>query len=896
MAESPAVNCETEPVWTTEQLTAFAAHAEPLVRVWALDRLEDLGLRGELEELFIGRLEDENAEVVGRALDALSRVGGPEAAEALAECWLRQDLPAFHRYQALSLTAALGQQSAREQLLEHIGQETGCQVGYWVRHDPEDLLEAVWHRWSKGGLPPEPGFLGALIALHPPDMAKPIVRSLGEVADQEDAETLLQRAVEHAGGGRMRFSSSTEQRAPTPAAAGEPPEVWLPEPDSTPESLPELLEEVGQAAEQRDWPAVFRRALKATRQAAARAVEAAPDCETICWNLALAEALSEVPLKRLDSEFRASMACGLLWGLRNAVHIELTLREEPDLRALLDVLLRAGEGQYERVLDCIRERWDETASDPEARAEAIRTIDRWVDEGELRDRVERFWDVSELEEYPAAERVLDLWEQLGTDVPGSELPEDLELVAATALKARPQVLRQRAGDLLRAGGLMSWAALEALRVQNARWAAQLILDAMDSLLCQSAGTEVWEFLYDMGDPAALERALAEWRPGEGSITRCVVILSHLNGSFGELPQQVKAEHQQAEQRWPHGVEQLAELLASDEPAGMLRDRPLAIRARCDECGRTYSYETERVFVLPRIFEEDRENWSSCIVPARIITCKNCGVQDKYQLPPGQNLGLTMALAASRGAEDPEDEPVVLADLRLWDGTPVTRATDAINHLRNHAERNPDNGAAWRGLGNVYQRFGEPAEAEKAWRKAVQVDQTEVEAAYSLADYLWESSPEEAGALAMTAIDRLPNARIAPQQRSNIAWQLVDMLRAVVPHAEPPVAMMAVWSGGQVGEEQVLCVSSADLRRITRWDRLAELLGQNAFEQVGFTPDLPEDPPTQLELLINDSRETPRRISRDGGSTGARASAKVGRNEPCPCGSGRKYKHCCGSPR
>jgi preprotein translocase subunit SecA len=21
--------------------------------------------------------------------------------------------------------------------------------------------------------------------------------------------------------------------------------------------------------------------------------------------------------------------------------------------------------------------------------------------------------------------------------------------------------------------------------------------------------------------------------------------------------------------------------------------------------------------------------------------------------------------------------------------------------------------------------------------------------------------------------------------------------------------------------------------------------------------------------------------------------KVGRNDPCPCGSGKKYKHCCG---
>ena len=24
-----------------------------------------------------------------------------------------------------------------------------------------------------------------------------------------------------------------------------------------------------------------------------------------------------------------------------------------------------------------------------------------------------------------------------------------------------------------------------------------------------------------------------------------------------------------------------------------------------------------------------------------------------------------------------------------------------------------------------------------------------------------------------------------------------------------------------------------------------------------------------------------------------AGPKVGRNDPCPCGSGKKYKHCCG---
>jgi tetratricopeptide (TPR) repeat protein len=40
-----------------------------------------------------------------------------------------------------------------------------------------------------------------------------------------------------------------------------------------------------------------------------------------------------------------------------------------------------------------------------------------------------------------------------------------------------------------------------------------------------------------------------------------------------------------------------------------------------------------------------------------------------------------------------------------------------------------------------------------------------------------------------------------------------------------------------------------------------------------------------------SREGTSRMSQVGGA--ASATAKVGRNDPCPCGSGRKFKHCCG---
>ena len=49
--------------------------------------------------------------------------------------------------------------------------------------------------------------------------------------------------------------------------------------------------------------------------------------------------------------------------------------------------------------------------------------------------------------------------------------------------------------------------------------------------------------------------------------------------------------------------------------------------------------------------------------------------------------------------------------------------------------------------------------------------------------------------------------------------------------------------------------------------------------IGLEPDKPEDI-TDLEILLNPPKP---KI----------AEKKVGRNEPCPCGSGNKYKKCCG---
>jgi len=56
--------------------------------------------------------------------------------------------------------------------------------------------------------------------------------------------------------------------------------------------------------------------------------------------------------------------------------------------------------------------------------------------------------------------------------------------------------------------------------------------------------------------------------------------------------------------------------------------------------------------------------------------------------------------------------------------------------------------------------------------------------------------------------------------------------------------------------------------------------------VGIEPDKPEDI-SDVERLLN--RNKARRSKPRAAMTG---KSKVGRNDPCPCGSGLKYKQCC----
>ena len=95
---------------------------------------------------------------------------------------------------------------------------------------------------------------------------------------------------------------------------------------------------------------------------------------------------------------------------------------------------------------------------------------------------------------------------------------------------------------------------------------------------------------------------------------------------------------------------------------------------------------------------------------------------------------------------------------------------------------------------------------------------------------------------------------------------------------------------------MLSLSSVDLSKVDNFGRLAEFVGSDDVLALDLTPALPEFEPTILQRLLAGEDFDP--AGADGSAEHAwaapvRAAPKVGRNAPCPCGSGKKRKRCCG---
>ena len=93
-------------------------------------------------------------------------------------------------------------------------------------------------------------------------------------------------------------------------------------------------------------------------------------------------------------------------------------------------------------------------------------------------------------------------------------------------------------------------------------------------------------------------------------------------------------------------------------------------------------------------------------------------------------------------------------------------------------------------------------------------------------------------------------------------------------------------------------SQAEIEReeLERQQRLARALQAQHADAISPIQSAPAEAPSPFDptAVSGNVMEMEPRARAESAAPFVRAVPKVGRNEPCPCGSGRKYKHCHGA--
>jgi tetratricopeptide (TPR) repeat protein len=292
-----------------------------------------------------------------------------------------------------------------------------------------------------------------------------------------------------------------------------------------------------------------------------------------------------------------------------------------------------------------------------------------------------------------------------------------------------------------------------------------------------------------------------------------------------------------------------------------------LELRCKTCGQPGNYSVGRILVDPETarqadparFLEEGVSFSG------IFRCQHCQADGPWEISPESQVMLMVLLATA--LDDPKHAEVHLLKLIMHDGTVVRTGAEGEARLQKLIAANPTDHYLWNRLGNLYRHAGHADQAANAFVKAIELNPHDCEAHHSLGEMFEESQPDEAMVHFKQVLAR---CRHAPARTDP------EMLRAMVRRAlrylldQGPDELPAPQA--TTGDTAVVYLTELDLSRDADWDRIVTLYLTGRMppsHPAGFIPAPRWKPFVKAE------------------------SDKVGRNDPCPCGSGKKFKKCCG---
>lgn len=290
---------------------------------------------------------------------------------------------------------------------------------------------------------------------------------------------------------------------------------------------------------------------------------------------------------------------------------------------------------------------------------------------------------------------------------------------------------------------------------------------------------------------------------------------------------------------------------------------------CGQCGRQGQYDLGYIaFSLPK---HEERNWaadSGGMQCTGFFRCKHCNAAGDWRV--SSTFSMFQFSAAMAELTGSRSASMGFARIHLFDGTEPKWATDAEGHLLGKLRSEGPDAYIWDRLGNLYLSGNRPELAMAAFERAVELDSAQLESQYSIGDLLYQIQEPVAAAHHLRLA--LANARFYDKLdkthlRNMMAVTLKNLM--VMHLANPDIAFVPT-------EEEY-----GDTVPPSRE-------GPLQFKQFPLDLDVAESFYPLADLYMGSQHTAPA-----ADNTLRAISTKIGRNDPCPCRSGKKYKKCCG---
>lgn len=308
---------------------------------------------------------------------------------------------------------------------------------------------------------------------------------------------------------------------------------------------------------------------------------------------------------------------------------------------------------------------------------------------------------------------------------------------------------------------------------------------------------------------------------------------------------------------------------------------------CKACGRKGQYDLGLVVIDPVVGKLQEQNSSFDMVEHIQCTgyfrCMHCNHAGEWSFPSDFSLFLTTALLVRLAKQ--ENEKVTFGTLQMSDGFQPRWATDGEAHILQKMRAEGQDAFVWNRLGNLYLAGGRPELAVIAFEQSLCLDVGQLESHLSLADMLNQIGEHVDAAHHFRQV--LVHAR---HYRKVDSKRLRDMLVHALQHLfelhlDKPDTISFIPTPEEYGD--------ASKEMSDKRERVLEI------KEFSLEPDQPESFYALAESYMGIQQTAAGSVIRSPEELDLLKgqpvrNTKIGRNEPCPCGSGKKYKKCCAS--